>query len=320
LATAVTAPAGSSRAMTGRGPSSGRRQPPLGRFLGSRARAWVAAALLLSPFLRLPLPGSVSPPAEDPNREELERNLQIARWMAVYDRVAWGTTDLLVKEPKETLAKVGPVWFCMEKGGSWYAVYGRYLSNAYEIALCYRQVSKDGFEKVKPPDFPDKDRFARAISLTLPEIQDTTRRTTVRFNYYVRREQDRIAIYYLPAFQTDGKLAFGIQHTFVVDATGGKLVSHERHGHILVGAIPYKERTLTFEMTDCVVPTPQAIFAMMSYRDAFADILTHCRDAYFGMAMRDGQLACVRTPAPPPDPSSVVPGIPAPAISKPPRP
>jgi len=313
--------------MTDRGPSCGRRQPPRGRLPGTRARAWAAAALLLAPLLPPPLHGSASPPpagaapsAEDPNREELERNLQTARWMAVYDRVAWGTTDLLVKEPRETLAKVGPVWFCIEKGGSWYAVYGSFLSNAFQIALCYRQASKDGFEKVKPPDFPDKDPFARAISLTLPEIQDTTRRTTVRFNYYVRREQDGIAIYYLPAFQTDGKLAFGIQHTFVVDAAGEKLVSHERHGHILVGAIPNKERTLTFEMADCVVPTPQAVFAMMSYRDAFADILTRCRDGYFGMAMRDGQLACVRAPAPAPDISSVVPGVSEPAILTHPRP
>jgi hypothetical protein len=279
------------------------------------------ALIFLFVVSRLPVPASDTPsaPAGDASQEELKQNLQTARWMADYDRVAWGTTDLLVKEPKQTLGKVSPVWFCLQKDGQWYAVYGGLVSNSYEIAFCYRQSSKDGFEKVKPPEFPDKDRFARAIDLTLPEIQDTTRRTTVRFNDYIRTEPRGIAVYYLPALQTDGKLAYGIQHTFVVDPTGAKVVSHEVHGHILVGAIPYKERTVTFEMTDCTVPTPQAIFAMMSYREAFADILTHCRDGYFGMAMRDGQLVCVPTSAPPPPPPSMIPGL-GQAIAAPPPP
>ncbi len=255
----------------------------------------------------------------DALQARLEQNLATARWMADYDRVAWGTTDLLVKEPKATLVKVSPVWFCLEKDGRWYAVYGGLVSNGYEIAFCYRQIAKDAFEKVKPPDFPDKDRYARAIALTLPEIQDITRRTTVRFNYYVRSEPAGIAVYYLPAYQTDGKLAYGIQHSYVVDDTGGKVVSHEAHGHLLVGALPGKDRTLTFEMTDCVVPTPQAIFAMMSYRDGFADILTHCRDGYFGMAKREGQLVCVPTSAPLPPSPSMVPGL-GQTIVVPPRP
>jgi hypothetical protein len=278
-------------------------------------------ALLVAALPQLGVLSSDVPaaPAGDAIQEELKQNLSTARWMAKYDRVAWGTTELLVKEPKESLGKVSPVWFCLEKDGQWYAVYGGLVSNAYEIAFCYRQTAKDAFEKVKPPDFPDKDRFARALALTLPEILDTTRRTTVRFNYYVRGERGGIAVYYLPAFQTDGKVAYGIQHTFGVDPTGATVVSHEVHGHILVGAMPYKEKTLTFEMTDCVVPTPQAIFAMMSYRDGFADILTHCRDGYYGMAMRDGQLVCVPTAAPPAPPPSMIPGL-GQTIAPPPRP
>jgi hypothetical protein len=217
--------------------------------------------------------------------------------MLLYDHLAWATTDLLLKEDKETVKTIGPVWFCLEKEHIWHAVYGRYRSNAFEIAVCYRQVSPDKFEKVKVPDFPDRDRFARAISLTLPEIEETTRKTTVRFNYYIRREQDRIAVYYVPAFQTDGKLAYGIQHTYLLDAMGEKILSHEQHGQVLIGALPNKSRTVILEMPDCLIPTPQAMFTMMSYRDYFSDILVHCQEGYFGMTVREGVPLCLRTAA-----------------------
>lgn len=254
------------------------------------------------------LPASAAP-TEAQVQAELDQNLQTARWMLDYDRVAWATTDLLLKESKVTLKSISPVWFCMKKDNVWYAVYGSYNSNAYDIALCYREASKDNFEKVSPPRFDDRDRFARAISLTQPEIQEITRRTTVRFNYYIRDEQHRIALYYVPAFQPDGKLAYGIQHTYFLDSTGGKVVSHEQHGHVLIGAIPRKNRIVAMEMTECDIPTPQALFVMMCYRDHFADILTHCQNGYFGVAVNKGVLTCVPRSAPPPDLLQLTPGM-----------
>ena len=220
--------------------------------------------------------------------------------MMDYDRVAWGTTDLLGKEAKESLKRVSPVWFCLRKDNVWYAIYGTNGSLGYDIAFCYREASRDKFEKVPPPAFPDKDRFAKAIDTALPEILDIARRTTVRFNYYIRSEQGGIAVYFLPAFQTDGQLAFGVQHTYLFDATGAKLVSHERHGSTLYGIHPGKGRTVTLEMTECAVPTPQAFFTMMSYRDDFADVVTHCQDGYYGLDLKDGVYTCVRRPVPPP--------------------
>ena len=242
------------------------------------------------------------PAAESQASGELERNLQTARWMMDYDQVAWGTTDLLLKESKDTLQRISAVWFCVEQDAVWYAAYGGYQSNAFDIALCYRQLAKGKFEKVSRPDLADKDRFARALSLTLPEIQDITRRTAVRFNYYIRGERDRIMLYYLPAFQTDGKLAYGIEHVYELDATGEKLISHRQHGRILVGAAPDKNRTLTLEISDCAVPTPAALFTMMSHREEFADIVTHCQNGYFGVVSRNGVFACIRISAPPPNP------------------
>jgi hypothetical protein len=254
--------------------------------------------------------GSAPPlaPAPDPLQAQLDQNTRTARWMVDYDHVAWATTDLLLKESKETLKRIGPVWFCLEKDGVWYAAYGRYQSEAFEIGCCYRQSAADKFEKVGPPDFAEKDRFARAISQTLPEILELTRRFTVRFNYYVRGEPGRIAIYYVPAFQTDGKLAYGIHHTFFFDAKGERLISHDRCGSVLIGALPNKDRTLTLEMTECPLPTPQAIFTMMTYRDQFAGILTHCQEGYFAVATRDGSLKCIRTTSQPANQTGLSPG------------
>jgi hypothetical protein len=237
----------------------------------------------------------------DSNPSELDRNLQTARWMVDYDRVAWETTDLLLKEDKETLRRVSPVWFCLEREGAWYAVYGTYDAGSYDVAVCYRKDPGGRIAKVRAPAFADKDCFARAIDLTLPEIRETTRRTTVRFNDYVRREGDRIAVYYVPALQPDGKLAYGMQDTYLVDSTGGVLVSHVQHGQVLVGVFPNRKRNVTLEIPECAVPTPQALFTMISYRDQFAGVVAHCRDGYYGVTVQKGAYACVRTTQPPPD-------------------
>lgn len=240
-------------------------------------------------FLGIPLAGSAG--AEPAG---LERNLETARWMLAYDHVAWVTSDLLVKEGKETLRKVGPVWFCAVVDGRWHAFYGSEHDRRFEVVACYRQAAESGFAKVSSPDFPDRDRFARAIGLTLPAILETTRRTTVRFNYFVRAEGDGIAVYYLPGLQPDGKFAYGIEHTYLVDRTGGRIVAHIQHGDVLIGRIPNRQRVVSLELPDCDVPTPQALFTMLSCRDQFGDIQTVCRNGTFGTSEEQGALTCVR--------------------------
>jgi hypothetical protein len=282
--------------------------------LTGAARAAALAALLAVPFL--PARADSSAPTEAPplfpkgsqESAELERNLQTARWMFVYDRVAWLTSDLLPKESKEVQAKVGPIWFCLEKNHVWYAFYGRLTATGYEVAVCYREKAKDAFEAVAPPVFPETEPFAMAINLTQPELDILTRSTTVRFNYYIRTVADQIEAYFLPAFQSDGKLAYGVQQTYILTATGGRVLSREIHGRTLYGYSPDKGHVISLEMTECVVPTPQALFTMMSYREAFGDIVTHCRDAYIGLAKRDGQLVCVRAAAPGPSSQTWSPG------------
>jgi hypothetical protein len=264
-------------------------------FLGAAGRGLFAGAPASAEAVGAP----ALSPGEASETAELARNLRTARWMAAYDRVAWLTSDLLRKESKEVQAKVSPIWFCIENKRGWYAFYGRLLPTGhYDVAICYRQKAKDVFESVAAPAFPEMDRFAMAIDLTRPDSDAMTRSTTVRFNDYVRAVGDRIEVYYLPAFQEDGKLAYGMQYTYFLDAAGDKVTAREIHGSVLIGAFPYKQRAISLEMPECAVPTPQAIFTMMSYREAFADILSHCRDGYFGMATRNGEPVCVRTSAP----------------------
>lgn len=243
---------------------------------------------------------AVAAESQDSLQSAIEENLQTARWMSDYDRVAWSTTDLLLKESPEALQHVGPIWLCLRNADQWYAVYGRVNSGRYEIALCYREVASGKFEKVTAPEFADLNRFVRAINLTLPEIEHITRSTTVRFNYYIRAESDRIALYYVPAFQTDGKLAHGIQHTFFLGAAGQEVLSHVSHGTVLRGVIPAKNQIVIMDLTDCAVPTPQALFIMMNFRDRFADIMTHCQSGFYKVDAHDGFFSCVRTTAPRP--------------------
>jgi hypothetical protein len=314
--------------MSGRPRSLRVRRWAPGRLPPAWRRLALAGALLVTGIARGlgEAPDASSPDAADAlplrgaqDRAELERNLQTALWMMAYDRVAWITSELLPKEPKEILAKVSPIWFCLQRDGLWYALYGRLLPGGYEVAVCYREKAKDAYQKVAPPKFPEVDRYAMAINLTLSDSQAMTRSTTVRFNDYIRTTGDRIEVFYLPAFQSDGLLAYGVQYAYVLDAEGQKVIAREMHGSVLIGALPNKKRTIALEMTECAVPTPQALFTMMSYRDAFADIVTLCSGGYFGIAKRNGELICVRASAPPPGSAFSMPG-PVQTLAPPPRP
>jgi hypothetical protein len=238
--------------------------------------------------------------AEPPNGESgrLAANLATAQWMADYDRVAWESTDLLTKEDKDALRKVSTVWFCAKAKGTWYAFYGEDTDHGYQTAFCYAEDSGRVCHRVPPPLLPDRDRFAQAITRTLAPVQELTRQTTVRFNYYVRSEGDRVAVYYTPGLQPDGKLAYGIERTEWVDGASGKVVSEWVHGQVLRGIVPGRDRKLVLDLGDCAVPSPQAIFTMLANRETFGAIVARCQGGDFGLKTLDGKIACVPVPAP----------------------
>jgi len=83
----------------------------------------------------------------------------------------------------------------------------------------------------------------------------------------------------VPAFQTDGKLAYGIQHTYFLDATGEKILSTiitegsdrraaQQEPHYNIGDAGLRHSHAAGPM-----------FTMMSYQDYFSHILVHVRRA-----------------------------------------
>jgi hypothetical protein len=164
-----------------------------------------------------------------------------------------------------------------------------------------KSMSDVEFDKGKAPDFPDKDRFAGALTLTLPDILDTPPRTRVRFNNNIRPEDGQIADYSTPAFQSDGKLGYGIEHTFVVNKAADLAVSRGRHGNQLVGSLLRKDRTINVKTPGWLVPPPQATFTMMNYTKYFPDIVTHCQAGYYNVVQKNDAFYCKLTYLPAPE-------------------
>src|SRR6185295_2712089 len=82
-------------------------------------------------FMVLAFPASLLARGEDKPPEfayeAFGANETTARWLVAYDRVAWQSSELAMKEPEEEVKKLGLEWFCFQGAdGSWHAIYGRY--------------------------------------------------------------------------------------------------------------------------------------------------------------------------------------------------
>jgi len=140
------------------------------------------------------------------SRRDWIGNLKTAQWMLAYDHAAW-VTNRFAGQGRQGSGENDQPGLVLPGKKTTCGTRCTVATNQTPFAavFCYRQISPDKFEKVKAPDFRTGTVLPGRSTLPCPKSRTTTRKTTVRFNYYVRGEADRIAIYYVPAFQTDGK-------------------------------------------------------------------------------------------------------------------
>lgn len=69
---------------------------------------------------------------------DFNKKAQIAEWLVQYDEVAWKTSDVVMKESKEELAKLGGEWFCYQDSQSlWHAYYGKLTGDDFAPVFHY---------------------------------------------------------------------------------------------------------------------------------------------------------------------------------------
>jgi hypothetical protein len=202
--------------------------------------------------------------------ETFYARLEVATWLKVYDTVAWHTSDLVMQEPPEILEQLGPSWFCLEIDGTWHAVYGSYDpdSDRFTVVLHYA-AGPDGFAP-STESLPRSDlrSFPRALHTVGLRLSPVLVPTDVRFNTYVRRLPDRrIEVWYVPAWQTDGRLVYGTEYRLVTNKTGSKILEEMVPEPALVTDRPDPEAPWFLPNSEAEVPSVGQIFTILVVRD-----------------------------------------------------
>ena len=244
----------------------------------STARRWIATLLTV---LVLARPDAAA--AQDSvatiggfHHAAFSVNETIARWILRYDRVAWVTSDSVLAAPEEVRSKLGGEWFCYEEGGFWHAVYGRYSadSNRYHVVLHYQGSGNQGFRLTTLPlDTASLLPLARALSHGRSAFPDSLAKTGLAFNQYLRRLSDgTIEIWYLPAQQSNGLVAWGAEVRQLYTADGLRLIKSVTVGNGLRGVYPDTAREVGIDEQGQDVPSVGSVFFLLSYHRAFRHI------------------------------------------------
>jgi len=135
-------------------------------------------------------------------------------------------------------------------------------------------VSKPSFvSSTAPLDTAQVLAFARALHRGGAAFPDTLTRSGLNFNKYIRRLADRtIEVWYLPALQANGLLAWGAEVRQVYDREGRTLIGSEVAGAGLQGRYGDTTHLLDIDERARDVPSVGAIFFLLAYHDRFQKV------------------------------------------------
>lgn len=222
---------------------------------------------------------------------EFHRRELIARWLLVYDRVAWITSDSAAAASPTEQQRLGPEWFAWLQDSTWHAFYGRYLSteDRYDIGLHFT-LDSDGIVRrssVKV-DTARATRFARVLHSSLPHVNPRVP-SELRMNAYVReRENGEIEAWFLPAWQPNGFIVHGAQLMFTFDSTGRSLLDSTVMLTELRGARPDTTGMFSVYENDNSVPSVASIFLMLAYHPYFSHVYVYTQNFLSSYLPREG--------------------------------
>jgi hypothetical protein len=214
--------------------------------------------------------------APDFPHEAFQANEEVARWLLVYDWIAWRSSDLVMQESEEDRSKLGSEWFCFESDGTWHAVYGRYerQENTYTLVFHYVYDGDTGFARTTDPIAQELlTTYGRAIRNGLDQLPDDVKSLGVRFNTYIRSvDTVGLEVWILPAGQPDGTLVFGGDIRYVFDPTGTELLDEDLSFSGFHAATPDEALRLDIDRQENEVPSVGDIFFLLTFRDQFEHV------------------------------------------------
>lgn len=163
---------------------------------------------------------------------DFNRKFEIVQRLVEYDEVAWKTSDVVMTEPKEELARLGAEWFCFRDDKKlWHAVYGKLANGKYDAVFHYTFDSTGKIARSREKvDQKFLDGHAQALATGLTKLFARIPPDSPRFNQYIERNADgTFGVWLLPAFQPDGTAVYGGEAYYHIDSAGLKVLKEETY-------------------------------------------------------------------------------------------
>jgi hypothetical protein len=240
-------------------------------------KLFITATLLI--LALLPVLGQDSKILSGFDYKDFYKKDSIARWLYVYDVIAWITSDVGVTESEEELQQLGTEWFCFEtEDGNWHAIYGKYENNKMNAVFHYLVDYEDKITRV----FEDIDTaflnpHARALITANSEIASIKESVPIRFNQYIKQNDDKtFSVFIFPALQTNGWAVYGGEFVYTIDSTGTTILEDNSYYQ---GKFAYydtnngRNMRIRLDYTELENPTLGNVFFMWYYRRYFYSII-----------------------------------------------
>lgn len=212
------------------------------------------------------------------------KNKELGYQLYLYDYVAWGTTDTIVKHYNYEMALLGREWFAIEDSinNKWYAVYGKLDSSGYTAQIIFEKDMQSGIvERIKESPYTSEYlQYAKALNTADTEVFKIVDQTPITFNSYILRNADQtFSVYYLPAIYNNNIAVYGAEHIFLIDSTGQKILKDESYlGEELRGYEIGKDPEINLNYEDCTTPTIGSIFYIYSFNHYYDKIFIILKD------------------------------------------
>jgi hypothetical protein len=198
----------------------------------------------------------------------------LAHVLLRYDACAWRASDALLEHDSSSLPLLGPEWFCLNQGGRWHAIFGRFdpSTDRYRIVVHYVVADSTPVHSSEQLDTLVVTADARAIHRAAGLLPPSFDGSRFRFNTYVLPQDSTIVVWILPAMQPSGELVFGAEAQYSFDRSGHELKQQQ----VVEGPIRWfrADTSVAFRIDSNSpdVPTVGDLFFYYSVRGAFKSI------------------------------------------------
>ncbi|NBP70101.1 MAG: hypothetical protein EBR30_14535 [Cytophagia bacterium] len=226
------------------------------------------------------------------NMKDFNEKFDLVLWLSEYDAIAWLSSDSVMVQDQNELKKLGPEWFCFkDSDGIWHAAYGRLNEDLYDLVFHFK-VDKE-YRVIKSSEMIDSSllnshaKALRTVNNKLKQLKDSV---NISFNQFIRQNRNKtFDIWILPAFQTNGVAVYGGEFHYIVDQTGGNIISQDSYYQgVFRGFKADPPREIWLNYRDKIDPTLGSIFFAWYYKKYFTSIKIDNKD-YFSTPFKDGE-------------------------------